>query len=75
MSNMEDKLVFHRPTKVRKHNKLCIVRLTEEAYELLTDWERVTGHSLTYLASEMIKFADQRAVLSDDAESEEEAYD
>lgn len=32
-------------------------------------------HSLTYLASEMIKFADQRAVLSDDAEGEEENYD
>ena len=69
---MSDKLVFHRPTKARKHNKSCIVRLTEEAYELLIDWERATGHSLTYLASEMIKFADDRAVLSDDDDSEED---
>lgn len=69
---MPDKLVFHRPTKARKHNKSCIVRLTEEAYELLIDWERATGHSLTYLASEMIKFADDRAVLSDDDDPEED---
>lgn len=68
-----DKLVFHRPSKARKHNKSCIVRLTEEAYELLIDWEKATGHSLTYLASEMIKFADDRAVLSDDDEAEDGA--
>ena len=69
---MSDKLVFHRPTNARKHNKSCIVRLTEEAYELLIDRERATGHSLTYLASEMIKFADDRAVLSDDDDPEED---
>ena len=69
----EDKLIFHRPAKSRKHNKSTIVRLSPEAFDLLTDWESATGHSLTYLASEMIKFADSHAVLSDEAESEEEA--
>lgn len=65
-----EKLVFRRAVKARKHNGSTIVRLSEEAYELLTDWEKATGHSLTYLASEMIKFADDHAILSDEPEEE-----
>lgn len=65
-----EKLVFRKAEKARKHNSSTIVRLSEEAYELLVDWEKATGHSLTFIASEMIKFADSHAILSDESEEE-----
>lgn len=65
-----DKLVFRRAEKARKRNGSTIVRLSEEAFDLLIDWEKATGHSLTYLASTMITFADSHAVLSDEPEEE-----
>lgn len=63
-----DKLIFSRTQKARKRSGSTTVRLSDEAFDLLCDWERATGHSLTYLASAMITFADAHAVLEDGSE-------
>ncbi len=54
-------LVFTKPKKAK--GSAPVIRISAEAYELLTQWEAETGLSLSYIASEFIKYADSRTLL------------
>lgn len=63
-----DELVFkvRRPERKGAAN---IVRVSSDAMTILEDLQTKTGHAISYLASEMIIFADDHCRVEDDSES------
>lgn len=53
-----EKLIFQAPTQrvVRKH-KRPVIRISEEAYDLVEEISAKTGLSNSFVVSEMVKFA------------------
>ncbi len=65
---MDDKLIFKRPKpkKPRGTGRGEVIRITDDAYAILTGYSAELGKTIGYLASHMIEWAAERVVIEDD---------
>ena len=61
----KDRLVFEKRKPRQIKPKIGVIRVSPEAYAILAEWEAKTGASLSFIASEFIKYADTRAVIDE----------
>lgn len=60
-----DKLVFYKPAPKGTSAASTIIRVSGEAYNAIAAIEAETGLSISYIASQMILFAAQNAVVKE----------
>jgi hypothetical protein len=67
MTHIDDygRLVFSKVPRTPPE-KRPVIRVSEEAYKVLVDWEAKTGLTMSYVASEFIKYADDHSVIEKD---------
>lgn len=65
---MMDKLVIKRPKPKtsRKTGRGEVIRITDEAYEILSGLSAESGKTVSFLASNMIQFASEHVVIEDE---------
>lgn len=63
-----DKLVFNRPKpkESRRTGKGEVIRITDDAYEILSGISAETGKAIGFIASEMIKFSEKYTFIEDE---------
>lgn len=64
MTKIDDygRLVFSKVPRTPPE-KRPVVRVSAEAYSILAEWEAKTGLTMSYIASEFIKYADDHSVI------------
>ena len=64
----EDKLVFKRPKpkESKKTGRGEVIRITDDAYEILAGYSAELGKSIGYLASCMIEYASRHTVIENE---------
>ena len=65
---MSDKLIFKRPKPVKssKSGKGEVIRITDDAYEILASFSAELNKTIGYLASRMIEYAAEHVVIEDE---------
>lgn len=59
-----DKLLFSKPR--RQTDKSCVIRISAEVYNVLSDLRDETGLSVSYIANKMIEFAAEHTEVIED---------
>lgn len=62
-----DKLTFQRPKKKgSKQGEYPVIRVSGAAYEIISGISAETGKSVSYIASQMIEFAEKYTAIEDE---------
>lgn len=61
-----DNFVLKIPRAKKHGGKGEVIRVTDEAYDILAGWSAESGRSISFIASEMIKHVSDYTVVEDD---------
>ena len=63
---MEDKFILVRKKHDYKQKSGFKINVREDTYNLLTEWAAQTGRSMSDLAEQAVKFAEEHSVFIDE---------